>query len=472
MTASKRSNDPHLVIVGGGSAAFSAAIAASESGARVTIVNDGLPIGGTCVNVGCVPSKTLIRSAEAVHRAQRHGFAGIETSGRVSNFQQIISQKRVLVEELRQAKYLDVVADMPGFSRIDGRARLVSAQEIEVAGRRIDADRIIIATGARPSTTPIPGLQDVDYLNNESAFELDALPTSMLVVGGSYVALEIAQMFARFGTKVTILARSRILRTELPDLTDGLAGYLRGEGIRVEMGAQTKSVRPEGDGVALSVVRGGEQFELQAERLLVATGRTPNTDDMGLQEVGVRTDAHGFIEVDDRMRTSVPGIWAAGDVTGGEMFVYTAADGGALAARDALGPGAEQRRADPTPWVVFTDPQVAGIGLDERQAAEAGIDAEAATLPLHHVPRALAARDTRGFIKLVRDRKTDKLVGARILAPEGSELLMELSVAIRAGLTVAELRGLLHPYLTMSEGIKLAAITFGKDVAKLSCCAS
>ena len=472
MTKKNQSNDPHLVIIGGGSAAFSAAIAGSDLEARVTIINDGLPIGGTCVNVGCVPSKTLIRAAEAVHRAQRHGFAGVETSGRVTDFQQVIEQKRVLVEELRQAKYLDVVADMPGFSRIEGRARLLSPTQVQVGDRRLDADKIIIATGVRPTVPETPGMDEVEYLNNESAFELDALPSSMIVVGGSYVGLEIAQMFARFGTRVTVLARRHVLRRELADVRDGLVGFLREEGIRVEENAKVASVRQDGEGVVASVSQGDKTFEVRAEKLLMATGRAPNTTDMGLEDAGVRTDRGGFIEVDDHMRTSVPGIWAAGDVIGGEMFVYTAADGGALAARNAVGPGDQQRRTDPTPWVVFTDPQVAGIGLDEQQAADAGIDAEAATLPLSHVPRALAARDTRGFIKLVRDRKTDLLVGARILAPEGSELLMELSVAMRAGLTVAELRNLLHPYLTLGEGIKLAAITFGKDVAKLSCCAS
>lgn len=463
---------PHVVIVGGGSAAFSAAITAAELGARVTMINDGLPIGGTCVNVGCVPSKTLIRAAEVVHRAQRHSFAGVETSGRVSDFKRVIAQKRALVEELRQAKYVDVVADLPRFTRIDGRARLVSATEVEVDGRRLLADKIIIATGARPASLPIAGLGEVGYLDNESAFELEALPTSMLVIGGGYIALELAQMFARFGTKVTIVTRSRLLSRELPDIGDGLATFLVEEGVAVENHVQIESVERESGEVVLHGQRDGERVTFRAEHIVLATGRVPNTDALGLDAAGVKTDDRGFIRVNKHLQATAPGVWAAGDVAGGEMFVYTAAADGARAARNALSDESLLRSGQPTPWVVFTDPQVAGIGMDERQASAAGFDAEAATLPMSYVPRALAARDTRGFIKLIRDRKTDRLLGARILAPEGSELLMELAVVIRGQLTIAELRELLHPYLTLSEGIRLAAITFGKDVAKLSCCAT
>lgn len=464
----------HLVIVGGGSAAFAATTKAVELGAsRVTLVNDGLPIGGTCVNVGCVPSKTLIRAAETVHRASATSFKGIEVNGRVTDYKAVIQQKRDLVEELRQAKYVDVVSDFEQVRIISGRARFVDDRTIEVNGEEITGDRVLIATGTRPFIPPIPGLSESGYLTNDTLFELEEQPESLLVLGGRYIALECAQMMARFGTKVTILQRSdRILPTETPDITDALTGYLQEEGIEVVTGVNTQRVRREGDRVIVEAEVDGHSRRFSASHLLAATGRRANTDDMGLDAVGIELDAKGFIRVEDTLQTTASGIYAAGDVIGDPEFVYTAAYEGALAAENAISGAARERDYTALPWVIFTDPQIAGVGLDEEQARSHGYDAETSTLPLSHVPRALAARDTRGFIKLIRDKNTDQLLGARILAPEGSELLMEVAVAIKFNITVAQLTQMFHPYLTLGEGVKLAAITFGKDVAKLSCCAT
>ncbi|MBI1191526.1 MAG: mercury(II) reductase [Tepidisphaera sp.] len=469
----QRQRAVRLVIIGGGSAAFAAAIRATELGARATIINDRLPIGGTCVNVGCVPSKTLIRAAEAHHRAGHHAFAGIESRSRVTSFPAIIRQKRELVEQLRQAKYLDVVDPLPGVRLVEGRARLVAPETVEVNGERIIGDRVLIATGVSPFVPAIPGLADAGYLTNESLFELDDLPESLIVLGGRYVAFECAQMMARFGSRVTILQRSdRILPTETADITDALTAYIHAEGIEVVTGVETRGVRREGDRLVIDARARGEARRFEASHILAATGRRPNTAGMGLEEVGVDLDRSGFVVVNDVLQTSVPGVYAAGDVIGDPEFVYTAAYEGALAAENAINGDARRRDYTALPWVVFTDPQLAGVGLDEQQAEEQGIEVEVATLPLSHVPRSLAARDTRGFIKLIRDRATDRLVGGRILAPEGSELLMEIALAIRYGITVEQIRSSFHPYLTLGEGVKLAAIAFGKDVATLSCCAT
>ncbi|MBI4660608.1 MAG: mercury(II) reductase [Verrucomicrobia bacterium] len=463
-----------LVIIGGGSAAFSASLKAADLGARAVIINDGLPMGGTCVNVGCVPSKTLIRGAEALHRAAHPpAFAGIATSGRLVSFKEVIEQKRALVQELRQAKYADVIGDNPNITFIKDRARLLDARTVATDTLKLKADAILIATGARPSLPPIPGLDTVHYLTNETAFELETLPESLLVLGGRYIALECAQMLARFGSRVTVLQRSdRILPDEAPDLTEALAGYLRQEGLEIVTGVSTRRVTQEKDGVSVEADIGGQRRTFRATHLLVATGRAPNVEKLGTATVGVKIDRHGGIAVDDTLQTSVPGIYAAGDVLGQNMFVYAAAYEGSLAAENALTDARRHRDYTALPWVIFTDPQVAGVGWDEKQAKAQGIDAQVTVLPLSHVPRSLAARDTRGFIKLIRDRQTDRLVGARILAPEGSELLMEIALAIKFGIPVRELTACFHPYLTLSEGVKLAALAFSKDVGKLSCCAS
>jgi mercuric reductase len=463
-----------VTIVGGGSAAFSAATRAVELGAEcVTIINDGLPIGGTCVNVGCVPSKTLIRAAETLHRAQASPFDGLEVSGRMTDFAAVIDQKRQLVEQLRQAKYVDVVSGLEQVCVIQGRARFLDAHTIEVNGKRITSDRTLIATGTSPYIPPIPGLTESGYLTNNTLFELQTLPESLLVLGGRYIALECAQMMARFGSRVTILQRSdRILPTETPDLTDALTEYLRAEGIEIVTGVTTRSVQRHGSDVVVETEIDGHARQFKASHLLAATGRRANTHDMGLDSAQVTLDDKGFVQVDTALQTTGDQIYAAGDVIGSPEFVYTAAYEGALAIENALTETRLERDYTALPWVVFTDPQVAGVGLDEAQARKQGLDAEATTLPLSYIPRALAARDTRGFIKLIRDKGTDRLLGARILAPEGSELLMEVSAAIRYGLTVSDIRQMFHPYLTLSEGIKLAAITFGKDLSKLSCCAT
>lgn len=463
----------HMVIIGGGSAAFAAAIRASELGARVTLINDRLPIGGTCVNVGCVPSKTLIRAAEAHHRAKHQHFRGISSHSEVTNFKAIIDQKRELVRQLRQGKYIDVVKDLPEVTIIQGRARLTSANTVEVNGETITASHILIASGVSPAIPDFPGLAETGYLTNETTFELEKLPEKLIVLGGRYVALETAQMFARLGSKVTILQRSeRILPNESPDITNELTKYLIEEGIEVVTGAGIKRVYKNGRDVFVEVGVDRELKTFQGSHILAATGRKPNTANMGIEELGIGLDSKGFLKVDDYLQTSVDGIFGAGDVIGENMFVYTAAYEGNLAAENALSEERNQRDYTALPWVIFTDPQVAGVGLDEAQAEARGIEAEASVLPLAHVPRALAARNTRGFIKLIRDQKTDKLIGARIVAPEGSELLMEVSMSIKYGITVEEIISMFHPYLTLSEGIKIAAITFEKEVTALSCCAT
>jgi len=467
------SGKKHLVIIGGGSAAFAATTEAISSGATVTMINDGLPIGGTCVNVGCVPSKNLIRAAETLHKAQNNPFEGIQTQGRLDDFKKVINQKDRLVGQLRSEKYIDVVKDLPGFRFIEGHARFIEAHKVEVNGEILGADAFLIASGARPFIPDIPGLDGVDYLTNESAFELDNLPESLIVLGGRYVALELAQMFARLGSKVTVLQRSqRILPDEHPDLSNALTAYLQEEGLRIVTGNRLQNIYATKQGVRVETLVNGHKHTFSAEKILLACGRQPNTDNMGLELAGVALDENGFIKVNDHLQSSAAAIYAAGDVLGKHMFVYTAAYEGQLAAVNILNRNSEQGDYTALPWVIFTDPQVAGIGLDERQAHIQGISAESSLLPLKYVPRALAANDTRGFIKLIRDKQSDQLIGARILAPEAGELLMEIAVAIKSGLTVKQIKNMFHPYLTLSEGIKLAAITFSKKVTELSCCAT
>lgn len=467
----KKSNGHYdLAVIGAGSAGFSAAITAAEQGAHVALIGHGT-IGGTCVNIGCVPSKTLIRAMESLHHARAASrFAGIQAEGHVQDWRAVVRHKDELVATLRQAKYVDLLPSYNTITYLEGRARLTE-EGLAINGSLIQAGKVIIATGASPSLPPIPGMDTVPYLTSTSALELERLPGSLLVIGGGYVGCELGQMFARAGAKVTIACRSRLLPGAEPEISAALTRYLEAEGIVVRGRLSYRDIRHGPDGIALSTLSDGAAETIRAEQLLVATGRRPNTDSMGLEEAGVEFLPNGAIKVDDWMRTTKPSVYAAGDVTGRDEFVYMAAYGARIAAENALNGDSKGYDATAMPAVVFTDPQVASVGVTEAEAGRQGFDVRTSVLPLEHVPRALAARDTRGLIKLIAEAGTGKLLGAHILAPEGADSIQTAALAIKCGFTVEQLAETIFPYLTTVEGLKLAAQTFAKDVAKLSCCA-
>ena len=463
--------DFDLAVIGAGSAGFSAAITAAEEGKRVALIGHGT-IGGTCVNVGCVPSKTMIRAAEAVHGARAASrFPGLSGEASVADWSALIAAKQDLVSTLRQKKYADLLPNYEGVSYIhEGSARLVEGG-VEIGERRIEAPKIIIATGGRSAIPDIPGIADTPTLDSTSLLELDRLPESLIFVGGGYIGVELAQVMARMGVRVTVVCRSRLLPRAEPEVSKALTTTLRAEGLTILDGVTYRATRRDGDRAALTVTVDGVSRDLTADHLVLTTGRVPNTEGLGLAEIGVETDTRGAILVGDDMQTKKPGIFAAGDVTDRDQFVYMAAYGAKLAARNAVLGGSERYDNAAMPWVLFTDPQVAGVGLTERQARAAGLDVKTSLLTLDNVPRALAARDTRGLIKLVADRATDHLLGGVIMAPEGADSVQTLVMVLKVGMTTKLLGETIFPYLTTVEGLKLAAQTFDKDVAKLSCCA-
>jgi mercuric reductase len=472
------SPDFDLMVIGGGSAGFAAAIKGAELGQRVALVEAGT-MGGTCVNVGCVPSKTLIQAAELHYRAKHHPFDGVPRAASAGHWGAVVAQKDELVNRLRRTKYVDVLAAYPDITYIQGWANLLGGSRVEITPVDHDAvssvytpGKIIIATGASAWVPPIPGLEQAGYLTSTTALELAERPASMIVVGANAVGLELAQMFARFGTQITVLeAMPAITPFEEPEISEALAGYLRDEGLVIEPGVNITRVGKNVHGYHLTAERSGEKLVFEADTLLMATGRRANTHSMGLEEAGVELGQRGEIVVNDHLRTTNPYVYAAGDVTGRDMFVYVAAYSGTLAAENAINGTGRVYDTRVLPHVTFTDPVVASVGLTERQAEDAGYAVNTSVLPLDYVPRALANRDTRGLIKLVADARTNRLLGAHILAPDASEVVQTTVMAIKASMTVQDLTETFFPYLTMVEGIKLAAQTFEKDVAMLSCCA-
>lgn len=468
--ASDGNNDHYdLAVIGAGSAGFSAAITAAEAGARVALIGHGT-IGGTCVNIGCVPSKTMIRAAETLHQANSaRRFDGLEAKAGVTDWKAVIAQKQALVDELRGAKYEALLPQYETVSYIEGQASLGEGG-VWVNGDLLTADKIIIATGSSPALPPIKGMSEIAYLTSTTALELEHQPTSMIVIGGGVIGVELGQMFARMGTKVTLLCRSRLLPNEEPEISAALETYLMAEGVDVVCGVTYKSIKSDAD-ICLEFEAGGENHQIRAEQVLVATGRQPNSSGLGLAELGIELLPNGGIKIDDRMRTSRDNIYAVGDVTGRDMFVYMAAYGAKIATKNAMDSNSFSYDNSAMPSVVFTDPQVANVGLTQAMAQASGIETKTSVLTLDNVPRALAARDTRGLIKLVAEKETGKLIGAHIIAPEGADSIQTAAIAIKQGMTYNELGEMIFPYLTTVEGLKLAAQTFDKDVAKLSCCA-
>jgi mercuric reductase len=468
--ATGNGTDFDLAVIGAGSAGFSAAIRAAELGAQVALIGHGT-IGGTCVNVGCVPSKTLIRATEAFHQADATArFAGIRAEAVLDDWAKLIAQKDELVAELRDSKYSQLLPEYNTIAYLEGAAHLKNGGVV-VGEHRIRAPKVIIATGSSAYIPPIRGIDEVPYLTSTTALDLPLLPRSLLVIGGGYIGCELAQLFSRAGVEVTIVCRRHLLPEGEPEISEALESVFRAEGIIVRTGVTYERIGRTDRGVSLSVAMDGGTGLIEAERVLIAVGRRPNIHDLDLVGVGVEETAEGAIVVDEHLRTTNTDIYAAGDVTGRDMFVYMAAYGAKLAADNALNGNARRYDASAMPSVVFTDPQVASVGLTEAEAKRQGLTVRTSVLPLSAVPRALAARDTRGLFKLVAEAESGELLGAHILAPEGADSIQTAALAIKQGMSYVELADTIFPYLTTVEGLKLAAQTFDKDVSRLSCCA-
>jgi mercuric reductase len=463
--------DYDLVVLGAGSAAFAAAIKARDAGRTVALIESDT-VGGTCVNVGCVPSKALLRAGEVAHTSAHHPFEGIVTEPAKVDLGAVVDAKNGLVERLRQAKYADLVDDY-GIDVLSGHGRFVDESTIEVDGRAVRAHAYLVATGARPVAPSIPGLAESGYLTSTTALELREVPGRMVVIGANAIGLELGQFFAHAGSEVTFVdVADRIAPFEEPEASTELAGALTEQGAVVHTAAQVTGIRHEGDVRILTVTVGGRELVIEADEVLVATGRRPNTDDLGLEAAGIAVDARGAVVVDDQLRTPNPRVWAAGDVAGSPQFVYVSAYQGALAAENALLDAGRAVDLSSLPRVTFTTPQLASVGLTEAAAVAAGHRVKASVLPLDAVPRALVNRETTGLVKLVADSDTDALLGATVVGDAAGEVIQSAVLAVKFGITTVELAATFHPYLTMVEGLKLAAQTFTRDVHRLSCCAA
>jgi mercuric reductase len=419
------------------------------------------------VNIGCIPSKALLAAAEARHRARLNRFPGITTEAGPVELADLIAGKREIVERVRQDKYVDLAREY-AIELVEGDARFVDGPSLEVDGRRIEAAQYLVATGSEPHIAAIPGLRDSRYLTSTTAMELDHLPTSMVVVGGGYVAMEQAQLFAYLGTSVTMLVRSELARREEPEIATGIRDAFTAGGIDVFEGLDVTRVQREAGGAVVMTDRG----EFRAEEVLVATGRRPRTDGLALDAVGVQLGAGGEVVVEEDMSTTNPRVWAAGDVTGHPQFVYVAAKQGAIAVENAFDRAGRRIDYSALPRITFTSPTIASAGITEAQAHAHGIDCECRVLDLANVPRAIVSRNTNGVAKLVAERGSGRVLGIHLLAEGAGDAILAAVYAIEARRTVSDLADGWDPYLTIGEAIHLAALAFTRDPTKLSCCAA
>lgn len=460
-----------LIIVGGGAAAFAGAAKAADLGKSALICNSGLPLGGTCINVGCMPSKHLLAVAQALEDPRRPRFAAVAPCRPAFDFATAVAGKDALVASARRSNYEDVLDGLDGVRLVPGRARLGGANQVEVDGTMYEADRILLATGSSTRPLPVPGLDEAGWLNNVTAMALAELPASLAVIGGGPLGLEFAQMFARFGSAVTVLeALPQILPRHDPEVAAELRSALEAEGIDVHTGVRIQQVARTGAGRRLTCRDSDGEFEVVAQEILLAAGVRPNTADLGLEVAGVRTAPGGFIAVSPFFQTDNPAIFAAGDCIGRMALETVAAKEGALAVENAFSVAVRTIEYDHVPQAVFTSPQVASVGLTEAEEMRRLHTCLCRTVRMRDVPRAVAVNETQGLFKMVIHPRSRKLLGMHIVAPHAAELIHEAVLAVKFGLSVDDLVDTVHVFPTFSEGIKRAAQAFSRDVTRMSCC--
>jgi mercuric reductase len=470
-----------LVILGSGSTAFAAALRAQELG-KTSVMTEERTIGGTCVNRGCLPSKNLIEAAKLVHDARQPRYPGLAPAEMKVDFRQLVAQKDEVIHQYRKKKYESLIGGQ--FSIEQGHVEFVDPHTVEVGEKRLRGERLLIATGSRSVVPKIDGLDRVPYLTsdlltNDEPMELFDLPPSLIIIGGGYIALELGQMFARFGSEVTILNRGEQLLAHGYEAEVGQAieAVFADEGIRVVNNASTKSVQQENGDVAVSVQLKSATREFRAAALLVSTGRRPNSDRIGIEKAGVKVGDKGHVLVDEFLQTNVPHIFAAGDVigtgVGSQMATPVGSKDGGIAATNAFASEQQRRKVDHRviPRTIFTDPQIGVVGMTEEEAIAAGHSCWCNSVPMELVPRAGAIRDTRGVIKMVADDDTEEVLGVAMVGNSAGEVIHEAAMALRFHAKVTDFIELLHVYPTMAEALKIVAISRYKDPAKLSCCA-
>lgn len=459
-----------LIIIGGGAAGIAAAIKADEFGVKTAIINAGLPIGGTCVNVGCVPTKFLLEVCKINHLTKNPRFNSIKHIDVNLDFQEVMKEKDELVLALRKRNYEDLLSKLTNIKYVDGYAKFISERQIEVNGRILESDKFIIATGSSPKILPIPGLKEAGFITNREALELKELPETLLIIGGGPIGLEFAQIFSRLGSKVILIElMDRILPQAEPVISEELKIHLQKE-FEIYTNTKTKSIEIKNGKKSINIEINGNIEKIEVDEILLATGVVGNTNNLGLKKVGIGTDKNGFIKVDEELKTSKKYIFAVGDVKGAPWLETVAAKEGNIACQNLLENTHKKINYSVIPYAVFTSPQVASVGLKEEEYMKQYGTCKCSLIRMDNVPKGLAIKDTRGLIFMVIHHETKKIMGVHIVAPNASEIIHEATLAVKYGLSIDDIIDTVHIFPTFSESIKIVSQSFNRDMSKMSCC--
>ena len=449
-----------LVVIGAGPGGYTAAIKATQLGMKTAIVEKGKNLGGTCLNVGCIPSKALLSSSELFHEAQ-HGFKshGIKAEGVTMDVAAMMKRKDGVVRKM--ARGIDYLMNKNGIEHVSGFGRIVNAGEVEVTGgeaaRTLKTKRILIATGSSVSGLPFLEFDGETVLSSDHAIALGQVPESMIVIGGGAIGLELGSVWARLGTKVTVVEfLPRIAAIFDEDITHALQKLLQKQGLKFHLGTGVESAEKTKTGIKLKATKGDKSVELEAEKVLVAVGRKPNTDGLDATEAGVELDERGRIRTDAEWQTNVPGIYAIGDVIAGPMLAHKA-EQEAVAAVERMAGKAGRVNYDTIPWVIYTAPEVAAVGLTEAEAKEKGHEVSVGAFPFQANGRAVAGAHADGLAMVIADKATDRVLGAQILSANASELIAEAVLLMEFDGSAEDLARTIHAHPTMSEGLREAA---------------
>ncbi len=445
-----------VAVIGGGMAGLPIANKAAYKG-QATVLFEQELLGGTCLNRGCIPTKTMIHSAKVAHIVRTATRFGVEAGAPTVDLAAIVRRKNEVLGAVRKAAYRQVERN-ENLTLIEQRAVFEAPHRLRTDDTVIEAERVIINTGARPTIPATEGLEEVPYHTSRSLLDVTEVPDSLVVIGGGYVGVEFAQMFARFGSSVTILqGADRLVAREDPEVSAALLKVFQGEGIEVVLGAEVRRAEETEGELHVEAAVGGERRTFRGSAALLAAGRTPNTDGLGLEAAGVQTDERGFITVDTSFRTGQANIWAIGDVVGPPMFTHSARDDADLLYGQLFKNRERANEGRQVPYAIFTDPEIAAVGLTEDTARAAGHHVKIGRYPFSRVVRARAIGETDGFIKIIADAETDRLLGAQIIGPHAGELIHEVVVALDVGATYGQVARSLHIHPTLSEGINSAA---------------
>ncbi|WP_255152807.1 dihydrolipoyl dehydrogenase [Halorarius halobius] len=446
--------DYDLLVLGGGMAGLPVAMKCAYSGMETALVEEDL-LGGTCLNRGCIPTKTMLRSAEIADLARRSEEFGIDIDGAIeADMDAIVDRKDDIVESIREGAYENVESN-ENIDFIEGHGVFASPHEIQVDDRTLSAENIVINTGARPTKPPIDGLDDVNVHDSTDLLERDSVPDSLAVIGGGYVGCEYAQMYSRFGADVTVFQRGdRLLPDEDPDVSEVIETAFEDEGITVQTDAPVTALSETDSGIRVDA---DGTDAITVSDVALAAGRTPNTDGLRLEDVGVSLDERGFVETDDSFSTTADGVYAIGDVSGPPMFTHSARDDADLLYRHLAKDEAISTEGRTVPWAVFTDPQVGHVGLTEQEARDEGYEVGIGRQDFADQGKPKALGETAGFVKLVTDADTDELLGAHVVGSQGAEIVHELVLAIELGATADQIAETMHIHPTLPESINSAA---------------